>query len=231
MSAPRAVILDIDGTLVDSNDAHAQAWVDALGEAGFDVPFERVRPLIGMGGDKLLPVLIDRTDEAGIGKRIAERRSELFAERYLPRLRAFPGARALLERLRHEGVRRVVASSAKQRELGALLDVAGVADLVEHATGGDEVDASKPDPDAIEAALGHLGLAGRDCLMVGDTPYDIEAATRAGVRTIAVRSGGWPDAALAEALVIYDDVGELLRRFEESPFRPAGRPCSPMPAL
>ena len=213
------MLFDVDGTLLDSNDAHARAWEDAFREAGYAARFADVRPLIGMGGDKLLPKVIGVDAESARGKALGKRRQEIFRERYLPRLRPFPGARALLERMRAAGLTLVVATSAKEDELAGLLDAAGVADLFAETTSSSDADNSKPDPDIIEAALARAGhLAPTAALMVGDTPYDVEAASRAGVGTIAVRSGGWDDAALRGAVAVYESVGELLERYEESPF-------------
>lgn len=214
----RAALLDVDGTLVDSNDAHARAWVDALGEAGIRVEAERVRPLIGMGGDKLIPEISDLDPESPEAKRISERRAEIFRERYLPTLRPVPGARELLERLRADGYRLVVATSSKRQELEGLLNVAGIADLVDDATTADDADESKPDPDIVHAALGKAGVPPHRAFMLGDTPYDVEAAQRASVGIVAVRSGGWGDHELQGALAVYDTPADLLADYEKSPF-------------
>ncbi len=214
---PRGVLLDIDGTLIDSNDAHARSWVDALAEHGHTVAFERVRPLIGMGGDKLLPELTGLDAEGPEGERISTRRRELFLTRHLPRLTPCRGARALVERLRGDGVQLIAASSAQQDELGPLLEQAGVADLIEAATSSDDAERSKPDPDIVAAALRRGRLAAQDVVMIGDTPYDIAAARRAGVRLIALRCGGWDDDGLAGAAAIYDDPADLLAHYEQSP--------------
>lgn len=214
----RAALLDVDGTLLDSNDAHARAWVDALGEVGIAVERERVRPLIGMGGDKLMPEVADLDPESEEGKRISARRSEIFRDRYLPKLQALPGARALLERLRADGFRLVVATSAKREELDGLLKAAGVADLVDAATTSDDAEASKPDPDIVVAALGKAGVPPHRAFMLGDTPYDVEAATKASVGIVALRSGGWKDQDLRGALAVYDTPADLLASYEKSPF-------------
>jgi HAD superfamily hydrolase (TIGR01509 family) len=212
----RSVIFDVDGTLIDSNDAHARAWVDSLAEAGHHVPFDRVRPLIGMGGDKVLPELTGIEEDAPEGRQIAERRSAIFRERYMPHLQPLPGAADLVTDLRARGHRVAVASSAKGEELGHLLAIAGVKDLVEERTSSSDADASKPDPDIIQATLERLGCGPADAIMVGDTPYDIEAARRAGMDTIAFRSGGWGDEGLAGAVAIYDNAADLLERYEQS---------------
>lgn len=213
----RGVLLDVDGTLVDSNDAHAHAWVAALAEAGHAVAFERVRALIGKGGDKLLPEVSGIAKESAQGEAIGARRGAIFKERYLGQLRAFPQTRALIERMRAAGLRVAVASSAQEDELAALLAVAGVRDLIESATSSSDAKQSKPDPDIIQAALARLGLPPAATIMLGDTPYDIEAAARAGVPTIALRCGGWANADLAGAHAIYQDPADLLAHFADSP--------------
>jgi HAD superfamily hydrolase (TIGR01509 family) len=214
------VIFDVDGTLVDSNDAHAQAWVEALAEAGHRVPFERIRRMVGMGGDKLLPE-VGVAAEGEPGESIAKRRGEIFAQKYLPHLRALPGARDLVARLRALGYRLGVASSAQPQELAPLLRVAGVEDLLRERTSAGDVDESKPDPDVVLAALQRLRLAPPAAVMIGDTPYDVESARRAGVAVIGFRSGGWSDADLRGALAVYDGPADLLARLDGSPLRRA----------
>lgn len=214
----RGVIFDIDGTLVDSNGLHAESWAETLSSFGFAITRDDVQPLIGMGGDKLLPALIGVDSESEDGKQYSEHRTELFFRKYLPRVRAFPGARALAERLRADGFVLVTASSASEEELEKLLAVAGIEDLLRDTTSSDDAERSKPDPDIIHAAIKRSGLPAADLIMLGDTPYDVEAATRAGVRIVAVRSGGWDDQSLAGASAVYEDVGALLERYEESLF-------------
>lgn len=217
MNSRRGVILDLDGTLVDSNDAHAQAWVDAFAEAGYNVPFERVRSLIGMGGDKLLPITIGVEKESDEGQRLDERRGEFFKARYLPEIRPFPEVAALLQRMKQDGHRLVVASSSKEDDLERLLEIAGVTDYVDDYTSADDVAESKPSPDAVHAALDKLGTTPAQTIMLGDTPYDVEAAHHAGVPIIALRSGGWGDADLEGAVAVYDDPADLLARYDASP--------------
>jgi HAD superfamily hydrolase (TIGR01509 family) len=168
-----------------------------------------VRPLIGEGGDKLLPQLTGIDAESARGKALSEERRTLFLRQYLPALAPTPGARTLVEALKAKGLRVVVATSSNDKELGPLLAQAGVADLIRRATSSDD-GASKPDPDIVHAALREGGLEPAEAVMVGDTPYDIKAARRAGVRAIALRCGGWwDDAALAGASAIYDHPAEL----------------------
>jgi HAD superfamily hydrolase (TIGR01509 family) len=212
----KGVIFDIDGTLVDSNDAHAQSWVDTFAEAGYDVPFEVVRPLIGMGADKLLPKTIGIRHDSEEGKRLTKRRSEIFREKYLPHLRPLPGARDLVLRVREDGLKAIVATSAKDEELKGLLKAAGVEDLMEEKATASDAKRSKPDPDILEAAVEESGISPKHLVMIGDTPYDVEAAARADVRAIAFRSGGWDDASLKGAVQIYDGPADLLAHYDES---------------
>ena len=217
-SALRTVLLDVDGTLIDSNDGHARAWVDALRTHGYVVPFEQVRPLIGKGGDKLLPELTGLDPESGEAERIGATRSELFLQRELPALRPTRGARALLEHMLDQGFELVVATSAEEDEVRALLEQAGVSDLIQQASSADDAERSKPDPDIVQAALRLSGSQAAHSAMLGDTPYDVEAAARARVPAIALRCGGWwDDAAFAQAKAIYDDPADLLAHFDESP--------------
>jgi len=218
----RAVIFDVDGTLVDSNDAHAHAWVRALGERGRRVEFSRVRPLIGMGSDKLLPAVAGLAANSPEGRAIVDRRREIFLEEYVPRLRPTRGARELLEWLRDDRLELYVASSANADELGPLLRVAGAEKMIESVASSDAAPRSKPDPDIVRAALDRTGCPADDVIMIGDTPYDVEAALRAGISIIALRSGGWSDRDLAGAAAIYQDPADLLDHYDVSPFkRPA----------
>ena len=218
MARVRAVILDVDGTLIHSNDAHAQAFLDAAGELGLEVPpFEEVRRRIGMGGDKLIPEVWGFEKESPRGEELDGRKGEIFRERYLPELEPTRGARALLHRLRDDGMKLVVATSASRKDLGGLLERVGVRDLIQDATSASEVEESKPDPDVVQAALDDAGFPAEEVVMLGDTPYDVEAATRAGVRIVAVRSGGWGDAELEGAVAIYDHPADLLEHFDASP--------------
>jgi len=218
----RAVIFDVDGTLVDSNDAHAHAWVRALGERGRRVEFSRVRPLIGMGSDKLLPAVAGLAADSPEGRAIVDRRREIFLDEYVRRLRPTRGARELLEWLRDDRLELYVASSANADELEPLLRVAGADKMIESVASSDAAPRSKPDPDIVRAALDRTGCPAGDVIMIGDTPYDVEAALRAGIGIIALRSGGWSDRGLAGAAAVYQDPADLLDHYDVSPFkRPA----------
>jgi len=210
------VIFDVDGTRVDSNDVHAQSWVDTFAECGYDVPFEALRRLIGMGADKLLPKTIGIRHDSDEGKKLTKRRSEIFREKYLPHLRPLKDSRALVLRVRSDGLKPIVATSAKEEELKGLLKAAEVADLMDEKATASDAERSKPDPDIIEAAIEESGISPRNLVMIGDTPYDIEAATKANVRAIGFRSGGWTDEGLKGATEIYDGPADLLARYDSS---------------
>lgn len=215
----RAVLFDVDGTLIDSNDAHARAWVAALAEAGYEVPFERVRPLIGMGGDRVLPELVPGlSDEHEPGKTILRRRLEIFKERELRGLRPTRGAHELLEAVRARGARVVVATSAKKAELDDLLAVGDLGPLVDVASTSDDAEESKPAPDIVTAALKKGGVAPSAAVMTGDTKYDVEAAHKAGVKCVALRCGGNDPTTLRDADAIYADPAELTNALDRPPF-------------
>ena len=207
-----AVLLDIDGTLVDSNGAHAAAWSDAFAAHGRHHPPQQIRPLIGKGSDKLLEELASVDHESEEGKAISRARARIFKSRYLPSLKPTPGAEQFIARLIEGRCTVVIATSAQEHEVKGLLAVCRGEALADDATTSDDADRSKPDPDIIVAALRKSGSTADKAVMIGDTPYDIEAARRAGIATIALRCGGWDDASLKGALAIYDDPGELLHR-------------------
>ena len=203
-------LLDVDGTLIDSNDAHARSWVDVLREHDYDVTYAQVRGLIGMGGDKLVRAITGLDVNEGKGKELTTKRRDVFMRDYLPTLGATRGAHDLIGCMKEDGLRLVIATSAKDDELNALLEQVGLAELIQRRTTSDDVKDSKPDPDVVHAALARAKLDAAASLMVGDTPYDVEAASRAGVASIALRCGGWwADDALGGAVAIYDDPAQM----------------------
>ena len=213
----KGVLLDVDGTLLLSNDAHAGAWVDAYAEFGYQVPFDRTQGLIGMGGDRLMDALtLGLSPDEGTGKQISDRRGEIFKQQYAPLLRPAPGARALVQHLRQSGLRTVVASSSKRDELEMLLEAANVADLIDQTVTSSDVEQSKPAPDIIHVALEKGGLRPNEVLLLGDTPYDVDAAGKADVEVIAVRCGGHSDEELRGARAIYDTPADLLDRWKQA---------------
>lgn len=216
-SAVTAVLFDVDGTLVDSNDAHARAWVAAFAEHDLHIEFSEVRRRIGMGGDKLMPDVSGVEEDSTLGAAIARRRSSIFADQFLPALKPFPEAGRLVAALKAQGYTVVAASSAKRDELQPLLALAEADGLMDETTSSDDAENSKPDPDIVQAALACAHASPAEAVMIGDTPYDIEAARRAGVAIIAFRCGGWTDEHLQGAIAIYDGPWDLLRRLGESP--------------
>jgi HAD superfamily hydrolase (TIGR01549 family) len=209
-----AVLFDVDGTLVDSNDLHAGAWQEAFRHFGIAISFEKIRGQIGKGGDNLIPSLLPPDIVERLQEEIEEFRSELFARDYLHRSRPFPGATELLQHLHGEGTRLVLASSAKQTELDHHIDKLRCRDLLTATTSKDDVEHSKPCPDIFEAAFAKVQpLNGGKVVVVGDTPYDIEAAAKIGLPAIAVRCGGFPEEELSGAVAIYDDPRDLIASY------------------
>jgi phosphoglycolate phosphatase-like HAD superfamily hydrolase len=213
----KTVLFDVDGTLVESNDAHAHAWVKAFADAGVRVEFEKVRSAIGMGADNLMPMVAGIQAETALGKRISKRRGEIFTSEHLPHVQPLRDAGRLVHTIESLGIKAVAASSAQRDELEALLKIADAASLLGDSASGDDADQSKPDPDIVHAALDKAGANAADAVMIGDTPYDVEAASRAGVKAIAFRCGGWSDSALGGAIAIYDGPWHLLERLDDSP--------------
>jgi HAD superfamily hydrolase (TIGR01509 family) len=211
-----AVLVDIDGTLVDSNDAHAHAWVEAFADQNITIDFAAVRRCIGMGGDKLMPAVSGIDADSDVGQRISTRRAAIFKTKYLPTVQPFRGARELVALVKARGFTAVAASSAKRDELEALLTIAGAESLLDGATSSDDAEESKPDPDIVQAALRHAKTRPEAAVMIGDTPFDVEAARRAGVAAIAFRCGGWGDADLQGAREMYDGPWDLAARLEGS---------------
>lgn len=215
-----AVIFDIDGTLVDSVDLHAEAWQLAFQKFGKTVPFPEIRRQIGKGADQLMPVFWSADELEKVGRQLEEYRSELFKKEYLPHVKAFPKVRPLFERIRQEGKQIALASPAQGDELKRYKRIARIDDLIEAETSSDDAEKSKPHADIFEAALEKFKKVTPDrVLIVGDTPYDAEAAAKAGLRTLGLRSGGWKESDLRRAgcIAVYRDTGDLLEHYEESP--------------
>ncbi len=209
----RSVLLDVDGTLVDSNDAHAHAWVEILAKYGHEVSYGRVRRMIGMGGDRLIEEAAGIPRGSKENERIGEARSELFREKWLGRVRPMLGARTLVLHLQRRGCELAIASAAKAEELEPLLEIADVKDLVERRTTSSDVEESKPAPDIVEAALAKISGERSRAVMVGDTPYDLRAARDAGIAMIGVTCGGWAAEAFSGAVGVFRDPADLALRW------------------
>lgn len=210
----QAILFDIDGTLVDSNELHVAAWVEAFRRGGHDVPPDRIRPQIGKGADTLVPALLPDVDEDEAEK-LGDAHGDVFKERHLDQVRPFPHARDLLARVKEAGLKLGLASSASRGELDHYLDLLDARGLVDATTTADDVEATKPAPDIVATALGKVGLAPDAVLFVGDTPYDVESGAGAGVATVAVLSGGFPRDDLKGAKAVYDDAAALLAAWPE----------------
>lgn len=218
MKHPKAAIFDLDGTLLDSVDLHALAWQEAMLQFGHDVSFEQVRSQIGKGGDKLIPVFLSAHEQREHGKDLEEWRGNRFKNEYLPLVRPFSAVPDLLRRVRDAGLRIAVASSAKKDEVDKYLDIAGITDLVDVTTSSDDAEESKPAPDIFNVVLKKLKIDGADAVVIGDTPYDAEAARKAGVRTVGVLCGGFLEDELRKAgcAEVYPGPAALLACFERS---------------
>jgi HAD superfamily hydrolase (TIGR01509 family) len=218
---PEAIIFDIDGTLLDSVDLHAQAWQEAFRKFRYDIPFEDIRRQIGKGGDQLLPVFLSEGEIKQIGDELSDYRGRLFKEKYLSKVKPFPGVRALFEKIKAHGQQIALASSAKGDELKDFERIANIEDLVEVETSSADAERSKPHPDIFEAALDRLGkkVSREQAIVVGDSPHDAEAAKRAHLRTVGVLCGGFPETDLwaAGCVAIYKGPEDLLRRYATSP--------------
>ena len=215
----KAVIFDIDGTLVDSVDLHARAWQEAFRKYGHEVAFGNVRQQIGKGGDQLLPVFLTPEQQKEYGKQLEEYRSQIWKSKYMHLVRPFPRVRELVQRILDDRKQVALASSAKADELEFYKRVAHIDDLIKKETSSDDAQRSKPYPDIFQAAMAKLhGVSAAEAMVIGDSPYDAQAAGKIGIRSIGVRSGGFPDdqLRLAGYIAIYDDCADLLENYDES---------------
>jgi HAD superfamily hydrolase (TIGR01509 family) len=220
MSPPKAAIFDVDGTLVDTVDLHAACWVEALEHFGVPASFDDIRLQIGKGGDQLLPGLVPTDLLAERQAELEAFRGALFKRDYMARAIPFPGVPELFEHLRASGQMVALASSGKEEEVEHYKDLLGIKDLVDVSTTSDDAERSKPFPDIFLAALRKLKLEEPTAaVVIGDTPYDIEAARAAGIPAIGVLSGGFAEIALRQAgsVAVYQGPQDLLDRFAGSP--------------
>jgi len=218
--ALKAVLLDMDGTLLDSNSFHAESWVRTLNHFGFAATFEAVVKQIGKGGEYLLPMFVPKDKLESMEKEINAYRKRLFHREYIDRIVPFADARRLLELMRARGLRLAVATSGEKEDLEVFKTLLKIHDLVEEDVTADDAERPKPEPDIFEAALKTLNVGASEALALGDTPWDVEAAKKAGLCTVAVQSGGWRKEELEEAgaITVYVDVADLVRNFDASPF-------------
>ncbi|MGI8481942.1 MAG: HAD family hydrolase [Chthoniobacterales bacterium] len=215
-----AVIFDLDGTLVDSNDLHAEAWQETFRHFGKEIAYADLRRQIGKGGDKYLPEFLTAREMREIGPKVEAFRGKLFKRNYLSRVRPFAGVRELFEQLRSDGKRIALASSGVADEVKHYEKLLGIEELVDNRTTKDDVVHSKPASDVFVAALKRLGDVPADKAMaVGDTPYDAQAAKKLGLATIAFRCGGFAEDELraAGAIALFKDPADLLENYQRSP--------------
>jgi HAD superfamily hydrolase (TIGR01509 family) len=212
-----AALLDVDGTLIDSNYQHALAWYRAFRRQGIVLPVWRVHRAIGMGGDQLVPALAGEKVDKEQGDEIRETRDPIYKE-LLSEVEPLHGGHELIVDLKERGMRVVLASSSPMDELEHYLELLDAEDLADAWTTKEEVEATKPAPDLVHAALEKAGVEADRAVMVGDTRWDVEAAAKAGVETLCVMTGGWSKQELREAgaSAVFESVDELRRRLDET---------------
>jgi HAD superfamily hydrolase (TIGR01509 family) len=212
-----AALLDVDGTLIDSNYQHALAWYRAFRSHDIVLPVWRIHRAVGMGGDQLMPALAGKEVDEEKGDEIRETRDRIYREELIEEVAPLAGARDLIEALKDRGLRVVLASSSPQDEIARYLDLLEARVVVDAWTTKDDVEATKPAPDLVLAALEKADT--RDAVMVGDTPWDIEAASAAGIETVCVITGGWSKQELrdAGAVAAFESAEELCARLDETP--------------
>jgi HAD superfamily hydrolase (TIGR01509 family) len=214
----QTAILDIDGTLVDTNYQHAVAWYRAFRQNDVVLPVWRIHRHIGMGGDQVIAALTDEKTEEAKGDDIRGAEKALYLA-MIEEVEPLEGARDLIERLKDAGKTVVMASSAKDDEVEHYLDLLDARELADDWTTSADVEATKPEPDLVKAALDKAGAEPDDAVMLGDTPWDCEAARRAGVETVALMTGGFSEQELGDAgaAAVFESLPELLERIEETP--------------
>jgi HAD superfamily hydrolase (TIGR01549 family) len=210
----QAMLLDIDGTLVDSNDKHTDCWVEAFAHFGKKVAWETVRKQIGKGGDLLVPDTLNAREMQKFGEPVKEYRGELWKRKYMETVEPFPGAVESMRALHARGVKLALASSSNPDEVEYYVELLGVADLVQGATSKEDAEFSKPSPEIFQAALDRVKSDPARTFAVGDTPYDILAAHRVPVPAIAVRCGGFPEDMLLKAEFVFDDLAQMTRELD-----------------
>lgn len=215
----KAIIFDIDGTLIDSVDAHAEAWQKAFEKFGKKIQFYELRRQVGKGGDQFLPVFLTQKEIKEFGKDVEELRGEIFKKDYLPKIKPFPKVRELFQTIKADGKKIALASSAKEEELEAYKKIANISDLIEEQTSTDDAEKSKPFPDIFHAAIGKLkGVKASEAVIIGDTAYDAEAATKAKIKVLGVLSGGWTQTEMFKTgcMEVYKDIAEILKDYKKS---------------
>ena len=210
----KGILFDIDGTLVDSNEAHARCWLEAFAHFGKELPYDVVRHQIGKGGDLLVPDLLNAREMRRFGEKLKKYRSTRYREEYMPHVRPFPRVRERFEELRRVGFRLALASSSDEEEVEYYTQLLGVGDLIEGSTSKGDAELSKPSPEIFRAALERAGSDPERTIAVGDTPYDVLAAHRIPLPVAAVLSGGFERPLLAKAELLFAGVEDLVREID-----------------
>jgi HAD superfamily hydrolase (TIGR01509 family) len=216
----QAVVFDLDGTLIDSNDFHVEAWDLAFRHFGKHFPMSALRDQIGKGSDQYLPEFLTPIEIESFGKQLDQYRSALFRKEFLPRVKAFPKVRELFQRIKADGRRIALATSSHKEDVNTYTGIASITDLVDCQTTADDTEKSKPSPDVFQAALDQLGLPADAAIAVGDTRFDVEASNRIQLKTIGFLCGRAADEQTlrdAGAIAVYQDPADLLANYDSSP--------------
>jgi HAD superfamily hydrolase (TIGR01509 family) len=218
---PDVLLTDIDGTLVDSNALHADAWRRTFEHFGIQIGLDEAWSQIGKGGDQLIPVFVPEADRERLEKPLTEFRKEIFHRDYMPRMVAFPQARELLLRVRTSGMKIALATSSEKADLSVYGKLVGMKDLVDEASSSADAKASKPEADIFAAALQKLDMRTEQAVALGDTPWDAQAAGKLGIPVIGLTSGGWKadDLRAAGCVEVWKDPADLLLHFDDSALR------------
>ena len=215
---PDVLLTDIDGTLVDSNALHAEAWRRTFEHFGIQVRLDEAWRQIGKGGDKVIALFVPEADRERLEKPINAFRKQIFHRDYMPRMVAFAQAGDLLRRVRSNGMKIALATSSEKEDLGVYGKLVGMEDVVDEASSSSDAKASKPDPDIFAAALKKVNMQPQQAVALGDTPWDAEAAGKLGIPVIGLTSGGWKkdDLLAAGCVEVWQDPADLLLHFDKS---------------
>jgi beta-phosphoglucomutase-like phosphatase (HAD superfamily) len=217
MNHSRAVLMDIDGTLLDSAEAQTQSWLRILQDFGYGVEYRQVRARIGMGQDRMLRELCGISEASPRARRMLPARELTLRSYYLPTVETFPQVHEFLARVQGTGAKLAVVTSLPRSEALALLARGRLLTELDHVLCKEDVAHSKPAADGVLAALERMGMRPDQAIMLGSSPYDLAAAHAAQVPSVALKSAGWPDSTLLDAVGVYADLEDLLRQFEYSP--------------
>jgi HAD superfamily hydrolase (TIGR01509 family) len=220
-SMPDVLLTDIDGTLVDSNALHAEAWRRTFEHFGIQLGLDQAWRQIGKGADQVIPMFVPEADRKRLEEPIKAFRKEIFHRDYMSRMVAFPQARELLLHVRQSGIKIALATSSEKEDLATYGKLVGMDDLVEEASSSADAKASKPEPDIFAAALKKMKMRPEQAVALGDTPWDVEAAGKLGIPVIGLTSGGWKadDLRAAGCVETWQDPADLLLHFDDSALR------------